>query len=523
MSRRASRRKAERRGRGGRNVGKWVVRMMSVLTCVVILAGFGLYTWLKSYLHSDDFRVFMGEAVGGVMGADARFELFEWQGMRANTAGLSVENGGVIRRMRADGVQADLGLAGVRRGVWEVSDVRVNKLGLVLDTTGRDGQSGAGAGDDAEGDAAHDGVAESTKPGFLEGLLPDRAELASLQVFSMNVDLKTPGGGLSATDVAARLDAGSGSAGYDVRLSGGVIDTSWFGCPLHLISARGKYKGGRIFLTESRSKVYKRGLLTLHGEVEGGDFGLLGALTDVRSEELVPEDWQKRITGDLTTRFNVRSAASGAITRGELELKNGVLTALPVLDRIAAYANTRRFRRLNLSEARLRYSRAGNRLELTDIVFASEGLVRVVGSLTVVDGRLDGRFRVGIMPGTLAHIPGAETKVFLRGERGEPSERGLLWSPLRITGTLDHPQEDLSNRMIAAAGERMFELVPETGKMALKFAHETATDLPQAVLDAGTDVLDEGAGVLDGGVDIIREGVGGLFDLIPGASGKDEK
>lgn len=498
-------------------MGKWVVRIVSVLTCVVILAGFGLYAWLKSYLHSDDFRVFMGGTVGGVMGADAQFELFEWQGMRASTAGLSVENGEVIRQMRADGVQANLGLAGVRRGVWEVSDVRVNKLGLVLDTTGKDGQSGAGAENEAEDDGAHDGVAESAKPGFLERLLPDRAELASVQVFSMNLDLKTAGGGLSATDMAARIDAGSGSAGYDVRLSGGVIDTSWFGSPLHLISARGKYKGGRVFLTESRSKVYKRGLLTLHGEVEGGDFGFLGILSDVRSEELVPEDWQKRITGDLTTRFKVRSAKSGTTTRGELELKNGVLTALPVLDRIAAYADTRRFRRLNLSEARLKFWRTGNRLELTDIVFASEGLVRVVGSLSVVDGRLDGRFRVGIMPGTLAHIPGAETKVFLRGEHG------LLWSPLRITGTLDHPQEDLSNRMIAAAGERMFELVPETGKMALKFAHETATDLPQAVLDAGTDVLDEGTGVLDGGVDIIREGVGDLFDLIPGASGNDKK
>ena len=66
---------------------------------------------------------------------------------------------------------------------------------------------------------------------------------------------------------------------------------------------------------------YKRGLLTLHGEVEGGDFGFFGILSDVRSEELVPEDWQKRITGDLTTKFEVRSAESGTITRGELELK----------------------------------------------------------------------------------------------------------------------------------------------------------------------------------------------------------
>jgi len=130
---------------------------------------------------------------------------------------------------------------------------------------------------------------------------------------------------------------------------------------------------------------------------------------------------------------------------------------------------------------------------------------------------LDGRFRVGIMPGTLAHIPGAESKVFLRGEKG------LLWAPLRITGTVDHPEEDLSARMIAAAGERMFELVPETGERALKFAQKTAAELPQNAIDAGSEVIDEGAELIHEGTDIIREGVGGVLDLIPGVgSSKDD-
>ena len=314
-----------------------------------------------------------------------------------------------------------------------------------------------------------------------------------------------------------RIDNGGETGVYDVGLSGGVIDTPWFGSPIHLTTARGKYRDGRIFLTESRSQVYKRGLLTLKGEVDGDRFAFYGVLSDVRSEEIVPEDWQKRITGDLTARVKVRSLEKGTLTRGELELKNGVLTALPVLDRIAAYANTRRFRRLILSEASLKFRREGNRLDLTDIVLASEGLVRVVGSLSVVDGRLDGRFRVGVMPGTLAHIPGAETKVFIRGEKG------LLWSPLRITGTVDNPKEDLSNRMIAAAGERMFELVPETGKMALKFAHDTLTDLPAAAVDAGSEVIGGGAGgAVREGTGLIRDGVGGLFDLLPGSGKRDE-
>ena len=158
------------------------------------------------------------------------------------------------------------------------------------------------------------------------------------------------------------------------------------------------------------------------------------------------------------------------------------------------------------------------RLELYDIVLASEGLVRVLGKLIIENGSLDGSFRVGIMPGVLAHIPGAETKVFERGEKG------LLWAPLRITGTIENPKEDLSGRLIAAAGKRMFEIVPETGKMALKFAHETATELPQKAVDTGSEILDKGGEIIEEGTDIIREGVGGVLNLIPGVrSSRDDE
>jgi hypothetical protein len=81
---------------------------------------------------------------------------------------------------------------------------------------------------------------------------------------------------------------------------------------------------------------------------------------------------------------------------------------------------------------------------------------------------------------------------------------------------VDAPKEDLSERMIAAAGERMFELVPETGMKALKFAHDTATQLPQKAIKTGVDVLQEGSGVIQEGPKIIQEGVKGVFDLLPG-------
>lgn len=508
MSRRAQRRRSGR-GNSRSKGSKWSWRILCILLISVILTGFGVYFWLKSYLHSDEFRVFMNDTVGNALDSDAHFELFEWQGMNARTAGFSAQNGETIRAIKADGINAKLGLGGISRGVWEVSDVRVNQLELHLNTQSKKPNPT----DSLAPTSTNTNSSDKSNSGFLDGILPDRAELKSVQVTSSKLRLTTHQGYLYANDVATRMDQGSTPDSYDVQLSGGVVNTSWFGAPLYLLSAKGKWRKGKIFLTNSEFDIYQRGRMTLNGELDGADFGFYGEIKNVRAEELVTPDWQKRVMGDIAARFKVQSGSPDTVSRGTFRLNNGILTALPVLDHIAAYTNTRRFRRLNLSEASFDFRKEGDTLHLTDIVIASEGLVRVLGDITIENGQLDGKFQVGIIPGTLAHIPGAETKVFLRGEKG------LLWAPLHITGTVNNPQEDLSKRMIAAAGERMFELVPETGKLALKFAHDTVTEIPSGTVKATEKLLQgDPLGAAEEGVDVLNKGLGGVLDLIPGGS-----
>ena len=166
---------------------------------------------------------------------------------------------------------------------------------------------------------------------------------------------------------------------------------------------------------------------------------------------------------------------------------------------LAAYADTRRFRQLLLTESHTEWLWEKDRTILTNIVIASDGLIRLEGNITIQAEKIDGIFRLGIAPGTLATIPGAETDVFILGERG------LLWTPLRITGTLADPKEDLTDRLMTAAGLRMFEQIPETGGKAIKFTQSMLYhSAPQAV-EQGTKILGEGTkavremtGILDG-------------------------
>ena len=164
-------------------------------------------------------------------------------------------------------------------------------------------------------------------------------------------------------------------------------------------------------------------------------------------------------------------------------MHNGTLTALPVLEALAAYADTRRFRILSLSEAHADWRLDNGRYFLTNLVLASEGLVRLEGRLELRGRDIDGRLRLGLAPGTLARIPGAETDVFAAGERG------LVWASLRLTGTLDHPREDLTDRLVAAAGVRMFERIPETGEQVIKFTRSLLGDAPPKAVEQELDNL----------------------------------
>ena len=135
------------------------------------------------------------------------------------------------------------------------------------------------------------------------------------------------------------------------------------------------------------------------------------------------------------------------------------------------------------------------------MVIASEGLLRVEGEMRVVGENIDGNFQVGLAPGTLARIPGAEEHVFLPRE---VNGRGLRWAPVRVTGTLSDPKHDLTERLIKAAGRRLLEALPEETLEALLVGKD--------VIDASTQkAVQEGIKLLEGGPALLEKISDGLF------------
>ena len=93
---------------------------------------------------------------------------------------------------------------------------------------------------------------------------------------------------------------------------------------------------------------------------------------------------------------------------------------------------------------------------------------------------------------------------------------------MRITGTLDDPKEDLTDRLVAAAGMRMFELIPESGEKVIKFTRGVIGEIPEETLDKG---IRKGVEIIHKGGKTVRK-VSGILDDVLGSGllpGNDRK
>eukprot|EP00903_Cladosiphon_okamuranus_P003924 g3922.t1 len=325
---------------------------------------------------------------------------------------------------------------------------------------------------------------EKEQPGWL----PREVELESLEIGEVSLSATTEDGVATAKGMSVMVLPDSGKGSYKAEINNGVVNFPNDWLPgLRIERIKGIYREKDFFLQEAKLTGWGNGKLGAVGEFnfERKTAALEGKIEGLRCDEIFNENWARRLTGDASSTFAFDNRLEKKEVSGELEIGNATLTALPMLDALAAYADTRRFRVLQLSDARTKWRYSRDEILLHDLVFASEGLIRLEGTLSIKGERIEGGFQLGLVPGVLSDIPGAETDVF------KPGKMRLLWTPLRITGTLDDMDEDLTGRLIEAAGMRMFENLPKGGELALRFAGNVVEQRSGKVMEEGVEAIEK--------------------------------
>jgi len=474
-------RRSRRRGNAG-SAG-WLGKAALGLIVVGVLTAGILYTMVRSYLHSEGFRRLLSEKVGSAAQVRGEFTSFRWEGLAVDTASFAATGEGAVKELRVEGLHTEVGVSGLRRGVWSIIGTQAQRVEISLDARNQHGW------------IPELSVKKEVSPQRKKesGWLPTELEVQGVDVRELVVRATLKQGAASVTGMKIHVEPATGKHAYLAELADGAIVLPFDFVPtIRLDRARLRYQDGRVFLNSANASAWQDGRMEATGEWDSrqGTYSIQGHASDVKCEELLNETWAKRVTGNVDSGFTLGNGDRGPIAQGRLTISNGTLTALPVLDALAAYADTRRFRVISLSEAHTDWRWQEGGILLSNLVLASEGLVRLEGRITIRDRKLDGLFRLGLAPGTLASIPGAETDVFL------PGERGLVWAPLRITGTVDDPKEELTDRLVAAAGLRMFEILPGTGERVIKYSSTLLGESPSKTIDKGIKIIEEGTGIL---------------------------
>ena len=499
----------------------WIFRALIFTLLFAAIVAVGGYVWLRQYLSSSSFREVIVQKAEESLHATTTLSPLRWDGFRVHTDSFEASGPSVTKRISLEGVKTGIEAGGVTRGIWLVSPSRITNLSLTLDTTAPPLPAPVKA------------PIVAGKAPWYDSLLPKKFETDSLIVNDSNIAVILKNGEAKLSGTRWEVAPTDTFTQCKINGAGGKIELPFaWAPPMKLDQMRLSYQSGVVFLTDSTFRLYENGHLTLGGECDWANskYSLEGTLRDVLCKEVLPADWRQRLTGNLESTFTIQSSAGAPVIKGHLEIKQGVLTALPVLDKLAAYSQSLRFRTLMLHDAQADYVWENDRITLTNVKIGSEGLARMEGKIVFTkntvanDYLLDGDFRVGLAPGTLAQIPGAEEDVFVVGERG------LMWAPMKLTGTTSDPKEDLSDRLMAAAGARMFEILPQTGMKVLKYTQEAVTEHVPAVgsiIDKSTDVVGSAAESIQKGGTTVIDGatktLEGVFDSLGGGLLNPEK
>ena len=434
---------------------KFALWSLAALPLLLLAGYFVARMWIASYLRSDDFRRFVSRATAHTLKAEGEFAPLHFTGMNIYSDGFKARGSeeAAFSGFALDQIRADLSLRRWRERVWQVDRIEAQRVEVHLD-----GSRIALERTPQKAPAPTTGH----KPGG--GWLPNRLEIATAAIKEVN--LSWDGGSLRRMSVVANQK----ETGWEITGTGGRIEHG--ALPgADLVAMRLHYKEPSIFVQNAEIRQGAAGTISVEGEVRTGEeIDLRAKLAGIDLTPFLNSDWRLRLHGKVAGDVRVQhslNTGNGPVISGSLQLSEGQIEALPVLNEIANFTTLQRYRRLTLSRASADFRHENGTLRATNFVVESDGLIRIEGGFTIAKGIIDGAFQVGVA------ASGAESRVFTEA-RG-----GYVWTPMRLQGPLESPGEDLSPRLAAAAGGAVIEKVGETVNKAI----ETGKDVIKGAFD----------------------------------------
>lgn len=132
-------------------------------------------------------------------------------------------------------------------------------------------------------------------------------------------------------------------------------------------------------------------------------------------------------------------ASSGS---GSLKVSGAELNDLEILDFLASATSKKSFRQVKFSSCQVELQWKYPEFEITSLDLQSEGKLALRGSVRLRGESLSGSVELGLAPKYLEWLPEARKDIFTR------DAEGLAWTTVKLSGTLEKPENDLAPRLV---------------------------------------------------------------------------
>jgi hypothetical protein len=166
--------------------------------------------------------------------------------------------------------------------------------------------------------------------------------------------------------------------------------------------------------------------------------------SSVPIRQWLPVEWKGRLKGSAfgdirwTGKDPKLVSSSG---EGSLRIQDGRVSNIPFLNKLAELAKKKSFEHLDLNECSADVAWRYPEIDLKDITIEEKGKFRIEGEISIKRRVLRGTIKLALTREYLDWLPNPE-EVFSR------RSSGYLWTDVHLSGTIDEPRQDLSERII---------------------------------------------------------------------------
>jgi hypothetical protein len=411
------------------------IALLLIVAALLIIAMAWLNPRLTRYIESDSFRAEMEkETAKGLHFPGGLYEPIKRTGTwTAETAGFRAKNGRkAMTSLDARGVTAKFNPWGVFLRRWQLDEVHVGSGEVGIQTYEPKPEP------------------SPSKPWY-HIFLPDRVYLR--RVWSEPADVTWRFREERAGFFGTHLLITPHGRDFEYQARGGRLKMAPF--PemrlehTHLLITKTLLT---LYNLDLKPKAQGKGRFHAEGTAGTGEdksIDLKIGMEQLPVDDWVPDDWREHVTGLATAQIhwsgrNPKLESSGG--DASLRIDEGRVYGSPFLQKVATLMSDKSLERLTLNVCQLDLEWGYPQIDIKHLMIEEKGKFRAEGEVSVHKESLRGTVELGVAHRLLDWLPEAN-KVFPR------EHDGYRWTTVHLSGTIDAPRQDLSERIMEALKE----------------------------------------------------------------------